>query len=75
MEDPHLSEQDNGDTTARPFADLPAQLLEQGLDVPPGQGAADGSGKDQLKGALVPSPHSPMVLVSGTGSWSAEAPA
>jgi hypothetical protein len=49
-----------------PLADLSTKLLKQGFDVPPRQAAAYGSGEDQLKGALMLTLHSSMVLPAST---------
>ena len=66
MEDPDFAKQNDRDTAARPLADIPTKLQKQGLDVPPRQAAAYGTGEDQLKGALVLPLHSTMVLPTGT---------
>ena len=57
MEDPNFTEENNGDPAAGPFADLtPPQLLEESLDVSPGDAATDGTGVNQLKGAPMSPP-------------------
>ena len=66
MEHPHLTKENNGNAATRPLADLSPELLEQSLDVPPGQGAENGAGEDQLKGALVLPPRGVMVSRFGT---------
>ena len=68
VEDPNFAKQNDRDSAARPLADIPTKLLKQGLDVPPRQAAAYGTGVDQLKGALVLPLHSSMVLPRGTRS-------
>ena len=73
VEDPDFAKQNDRDSAARPLTDIPTKLLKQGFDVPPRQAAAYGTREDQLKGALVPSLHSSMVLLLGTmrgsGQW------
>ena len=66
VEDPDFAKQNDRDSAARPLTDIPTKLLKQGLDVPPLQAAAYGTGKDQLKGALVLPLHSSMVLPRST---------
>ena len=66
MEDPDFAKQNDRDSAARPLTDIPTKLLKQGFDVPPRQGAAYGTGEDQLKSALVLPLHSSMVLYFGT---------
>jgi hypothetical protein len=66
VEDPDFAKQNDRDSAARPLTDIPTKLLKQGLDVPPRQVAAYGTGEDQLKGALVLSLHPSMVLPAGT---------
>ena len=66
MEDPDFAKQNDRDSAARPLTDIPAKLLKQGFDVPPRQGAAYGTGEDQLKSALVLPLHCNMVLLLGT---------
>jgi hypothetical protein len=67
VEDPDFAKQNDRDSAARPLTDIPTKLLKEGLDIPPRQAAADGSGEDQLKGALVLPLRSSMVLPHGTG--------
>jgi len=71
MEDPDFAKQNDRDSAARPLADIPTKLLKQGLDVPPRQAAAYGTGVDQLKGALVLPLHPSIVLPLSTirGPW------
>jgi hypothetical protein len=71
VEDPDFAKQNDRDSAARPLTDIPTKLLKQGLDVPPRQAAAYGTGEDQLKGALVLPLHSSMVPLPGTrrGYW------
>jgi len=66
VEDPDFAKQNDRNSAARPLTDIPTKLLKQGLDVPPRQTAAYGTGKDQLKGALVLPLHSFMVLPRST---------
>jgi hypothetical protein len=66
MEDPDFAKQNDRNSAARPLTHIPTKLLKQGFDVPPRQVAAYGTGEDQLKGALVLSLHSSMVLPIGT---------
>jgi len=66
VEDPDFAKQNDRNSAARPLTDIPTKLLKQGLDVPPRQAAAYGTGEDQLKGALVLPLHSRMVLPRGT---------
>ncbi len=66
MEDPDFAKQNDRDSAARPLADIPTKLLKQGLDVPPRQATAYGTGEDQLKGALVLPLHPLMVLLPST---------
>ncbi len=66
VEDPDFAKQNDRDSAARPLTDIPTKLVKQGLDVPPRQAAANGTGKDQLKGALVLPLHSSMVLPRST---------
>jgi hypothetical protein len=66
MEDPDFAKQNDRDSAARPLTDIPTKLLKQGFDVPPRQAAAYGTGEDRLKGALVLSLHSSMILPPGT---------
>jgi len=66
VEDPDFAKQNDRDTTARPLTDIPTKLLKQGLDVPPRQAVAYGTGEDQLKGALVLPLHPPIVLPPST---------
>ena len=66
MEGPDFAKQNDRDSAARPLTDIPIKLLKQGLDVPPRQAAAYGTGKDQLKGALVLPLNSFMVLPRST---------
>ena len=56
MEDPNFTEENNGDPAASPFADLTPQLLEESLDISPGDAATDGTGVNQLKGAPMSPP-------------------
>ena len=71
VEDPDFAKQNDRDSAARPLADIPTKLLKQGLDVPPRQAAAYGTGVDQLKGALVLPLHPSIVLPLSTirGPW------
>jgi hypothetical protein len=66
VEDPDFAKQNDRNSAARPLTDIPTKLLKQGLDIPPRQAAAYGTGEDQLKGALVLPLHSSMVLPPGT---------
>ena len=66
VEDPDFAKQNDRDSAARPLTDIPTKLLKQGLDVPPRQAAAYGTGEDQLKGALALSLRRSMVLPSST---------
>ena len=66
VEDPDFAKQNDRDSAARPLTDIPTKLLKQGFDVPPRQGAAYGTGEDQLKSALVLPLHCNMVLLLGT---------
>ena len=66
MEDPDFAKQNDRDSAARPLTDISTKLLKQSFDVPPRQGAAYGSGEDQLKGALVLPLHPSIVLPLGT---------
>ncbi len=66
VEDPDFAKQNDRDSAARPLADIPTKVLKQGFDVPPRQGAAYGTGEDQLKSALVLPLHPSMVLPLGT---------
>jgi hypothetical protein len=66
VEDPDFAKQNDRNSAARPLTDIPTKLLKQGLDVPPRQAAAYGTGEDQLKSALVLSLHSNIVLPLGT---------
>ncbi len=66
VEDPDFTKQNDRDSAARPFTDIPTKLLKQGFDVPPRQAAAYGTGEDQLKGALVLPLQPSMVLSLGT---------
>lgn len=66
VEDPDFAKQNDRDSAARPLTDIPTKLLKKGFDVPPRQAAAYGTREDQLKGALVLSLHSSMVLLFGT---------
>ena len=66
MKDPDFAKQNDRDSAARPLTDIPTKLLKQGFDVPLRQAAANGTREDQLKGALVFSLHSNMVLLLGT---------
>jgi hypothetical protein len=52
-ENPDFAKQNDRNSAALPLTDIPTKLLKQGLDVPPRQTAAYGTGEDQLKGALV----------------------
>ena len=65
-EDPDFAKQNDCDSAARPLTDFPTKLLKQGFDVLLRQGAAYGTGEDQLKSALVLPLHSSMVLPLGT---------
>ena len=71
MEDPDFAKQDDRDSAARPLTDIPTKLQKQGLEVPPRQAAAYGTGVDQLKGALVLPLHPSIVLPLSTirGPW------
>ena len=71
VEDPDFAKQNDRDSAARPLADIPTKLLKQGLEVPPRQAAAYGTGVDQLKGALVLPLHPSIVLPLSTirGPW------
>jgi hypothetical protein len=53
MEDPDFAKQNDRDAAACPLRDIPAQLNKEGFNVLPRHIAADRSGKDQLKSALV----------------------
>ena len=66
VEDPDFAKQNDRDSAARPLTDIPTKLLKQSLDVPSRQAAAYGTGKDQLKGALVLPLHRAMVLPRST---------
>ncbi len=66
MEDPDFTKQNDRDSAARSFRDIPTQLLKQGFNVLPRHIAARWAGKDQLKSALVLPLHSRMVLINGT---------
>ena len=66
VEDPDFAKQNDRNSAARPLTDIPTKLLKEGLDVPPRQAAAYGSGEDQLKGALVLPLRPNMVLHLGT---------
>ena len=66
MEDPDFTKQNDRDSATRPLTDIPTKLLKQGFDVPPRQAAAYGTREDQLKGALVLTLHSSIVLSLGT---------
>jgi hypothetical protein len=63
---PNFLKEDHGDTTTLSFADLGAQFFEKRFDISPLNIAAGGPGEDQFEGALVLSPHAPMVPESGT---------
>ena len=56
MEDPNFTKENNGDPATSPFTDVTPQLLEESLNVSPGDAATDGTGVDQLKGAPVTQP-------------------
>ena len=56
MEDPNFTKENNGDPATCPFTDVTPQLLEESLNVSPGDAATDGTGVDQLKGAPVTPP-------------------
>jgi hypothetical protein len=66
VEDPEFAIQDDRESAARPLTDIPTKLLKQGLDVPPRQAAAYGTGEDQLKDALVLPLYPSMVLPPST---------
>jgi len=66
VEDPDFAKQNDPNSAARHLTDIPTKLLKQGLDVPPRQAAAYGTGEDQLKGALVLPLDSRLVLPRGT---------
>ncbi len=66
MENPNFAKQNDRNSAARPLTDIPTKLLKEGLDVPPRQAAAYGTGEDQLKGALVLPLHPIIVLYSST---------
>ncbi len=53
VEAPYFAKLNNRDSAVRLLNDIPAKLLNQGLDVPPLQAAEYGTGEDQLKGPLV----------------------
>ena len=56
MEDPNFTKENNGDPATCPFTDVTPQLLEESLNVSPGDAATDGTGVDQLKGEPVTPP-------------------
>jgi hypothetical protein len=58
VEDPDFAKMNDRNSAARPLTDIPTKLLKQGLDVPPRQAAAYGTGEEKLKGALVLPLHS-----------------
>ena len=66
MENPNFAKQNDRNSAARPLTDIPTKLLKEGLDVPPRQAAAYGSGEDQLKGALVLPLYPIIVLYPST---------
>ena len=66
MEDLDFAKQNDRDSAARRLTDFPTKLLNQGFDLPPRQGAAYGTGEDQLKSALVLPLYFTMVLPLGT---------
>ena len=66
MENPNFAKQNDRNSAARPLTDIPTKLLKEGLDVPPRQAAAYGTGEDQLKGALVLPLHPIIVLCPST---------
>ena len=66
MEDPDVAKQNDRDSATRPLTDIPTKLPKQGFDVPPRQAAANGTGEDQLKGALVPLLKPRILLPCGT---------
>ena len=51
--DPDFIKQDDRHSAARPHTDISNKLLEQGIEIPPRQAAADRPEEDQLKGAQV----------------------
>jgi len=66
VEGPDFTKQNDRDSADRPLNEDATKLLKQGLDVTPRQGAAYGTGEDQLKSALVLPLNSSKVPFFGT---------
>ena len=71
MKDPHLIEQDYGNTTSFAFTQFGTEFFKEALNVPPLNVGADGMSKDRLKSSLMLALHHTMVLQNGTDRDSA----
>ena len=66
VEEPNFAKQNDRYSGARLITDFATKLMKQGLDLPSRQGAAYGTGEDQLRSVLVLSLLAKMVRLFGT---------